>query len=72
VAAKPDNWEEINRRLSQPRPSLSPTKFSEEAYEKFVQADADAVKEKQVYLVSRRSIYYVGKAEMNHACSSTL
>jgi hypothetical protein len=42
--------EEINRRLSQPRPSLRPSKFSEEAYEKFVQADADAdaVKEKQV------------------------
>jgi hypothetical protein len=34
--------------VSQPRPSLSPSKFSEEAYEKFVQVDADAVKEKQV------------------------
>ena len=48
VPAKPDNWEEINRMLSQPRPSLSPSKFSEEAHEKFVQADADAAKEKQV------------------------
>jgi hypothetical protein len=48
VPAKPNNWDEINRRLSQPRPSLSPSKFSEEAYEKFIQADADAVKEKQV------------------------
>ena len=48
VAAKPDNWEEIHQRLSRPRPSLSPSKFSEEAYEKFVQADADASKEKQV------------------------
>jgi hypothetical protein len=34
--------------MSQLRPSLSPSKFSEEAYEKFVQADADAVKEKRV------------------------
>ena len=48
VPAKPNNWEEINRRLSQPRPSLSPSKFSEEAHEKFIQADADAAKEKQV------------------------
>lgn len=48
VAAKPGNWEEINRRLSQPRPSLSLSNFSEEAYENFVQADADAVKEKQI------------------------
>jgi hypothetical protein len=48
VSAKPNNWEEINRRLSQRRPSLSPSKFSKEAYERFVQADADAVKEKQV------------------------
>jgi hypothetical protein len=48
VPAKPDNWQEINRILSQPRPSLSPSRFSEEAHEKFVQADADAAKEKQV------------------------
>ena len=48
MQAKPNNWEEINRRLSQPRPSLSPSKFSEERHEEFVQADADAVKEKQV------------------------
>src|SRR4051812_32573802 len=48
VPAKPDNWEEINRRLRLPRSSLSPSKFSEEEHEKFVQADADAVKEKQV------------------------
>lgn len=48
VPAKPDNWEEINRILSQPRPSLSPSKFSEEAHEKFIQADVNAAKEKQV------------------------
>ena len=48
VPAKPKNWEEINRRLSHRRPSLSPSRFSEEAHEKFKQSDADAVKEKQV------------------------
>ena len=48
VPAKPHNWEEISHRLTQPRSSLSPSKFSEEAHQKFVQADADAVKEKQV------------------------
>jgi len=48
VPAKPNNWDEINQRLAQPRASLSPSKFSEEAYEKFVQADVDAFKEKQV------------------------
>ncbi len=48
VPAKPNNWEEINRRLLQPRASLSPSKFSEERRAEFVQADADAVKEKQV------------------------
>ena len=48
VPAKPNNWEEVNQRLAQPRPSLSPSKFSEEAHEKFVRADAHASKEKQV------------------------
>jgi len=48
VPAKPNNWEDINRRLSQPRPSLSPSKFSEEAYEKFIRADAHAFKERQI------------------------
>lgn len=46
--AKPSNWEEINLRLSQPRPSLSPTIFSEGAFQEFVQTDADAPKEKQI------------------------
>lgn len=48
VLGKSNNWEEINRRLSQPRPSLSPSKFSEETHAEFIQADVDAVKEKQV------------------------
>ena len=48
AAMKPENWEEIHVRLRQRRPSLSPSKFSEEDFEKFVQADMDAAKEKQV------------------------
>jgi hypothetical protein len=48
VPAKPNNWEEIKQRLAQPRPSLSPSKFSEEAHEKFTRVDAHAFKEKQV------------------------
>lgn len=35
-------------RQRQTRRSLSPTRFSQEDYETFVQADADAAKEKQV------------------------
>src|SRR2546429_4549025 len=37
---QPDNWEEVNRRLSQPRPSLSPSRFSDEEFRKFKRADA--------------------------------
>ena len=48
VPATPENWEEINERLRQPCLSLSRSRFTEEDYAKFVQADADAVKEKQV------------------------
>jgi len=48
VPAKPDNWENINRRLSQPRPSLSPSQFSDGEFRRFKRADAHAFKEKQV------------------------
>lgn len=48
VPGKPDNWEEINERLAQPRRSLSPLAFTEEAHEKFIRADAHAFKEKQI------------------------
>ncbi|KAG9229574.1 hypothetical protein BJ875DRAFT_507856 [Amylocarpus encephaloides] len=36
VPAKPKNWEEVNQRLIQPRPSLSLSNFSEEAHIQFV------------------------------------
>jgi hypothetical protein len=48
IPAKPNNWEEVNQSLAQPRPSLSRSKFSEEAHEQFVRADAHASKEDQV------------------------
>jgi len=44
----PSNWEEINQRLRKPRPSLSPSRFTEEDFRKFKRADAHAFKEKQV------------------------
>lgn len=31
----PNNWEEINERLAQPRPSLSPSRFTREEFRKF-------------------------------------
>lgn len=48
VPTKPTNWKDINETLGQPRLSLSPSVFDEEGHERFVQADADASKEKQV------------------------
>ncbi len=45
---KPNNWVEIRLRLLRPRPSLSPSRFSEELFEQFVRADAEAPKEKQI------------------------
>ena len=45
---EPDNWEEIQRRLRQPRRSLSLSKFSEEDHRKFVRADFRATKKKHV------------------------
>ena len=46
--AKPNNWKDVKEILGQPRPSLSPSKFTDGDFERFVQADADAHKEKQV------------------------
>lgn len=48
VLPKPDNWNEFPPMLAQARPSLSPSRFGGEEHSEFVQADADACKEKQV------------------------
>ena len=45
---RPGNWEEINRRLSLRRDSLSLSRFSDEDFRKFKRADAHAWKEKQM------------------------
>ncbi len=39
---KPSNWEEINDRLKQPRPSLSPSRFSDRAFKNFVRTNSRA------------------------------
>lgn len=44
----PDNWEVINQVSNRPRPSLSPSQFSEGRFRAFKRADAHAAKEKQV------------------------
>ncbi|KAL8765915.1 MAG: hypothetical protein Q9209_007158 [Squamulea sp. 1 TL-2023] len=42
---KPHNWEEIQRKMAQPRPSLSPSTFSNGAFETFQQANDEALTE---------------------------
>lgn len=48
IPPKPNNWGAIKERLARRRSSLSSVKFTEEAHEKFIHADANAFKEKQV------------------------
>ena len=43
-----DNWEEINNKLVQPRPSLSPSCFSEGAFQDFRWTNARALSEGKV------------------------
>lgn len=45
---RPDNWAEINSRIAQPRPSLSPSRFSETAFESFQQSNEEALTEATV------------------------
>ena len=47
-APKPDNWQEIQYTLAQPRPSLSPSRFSEGAFEVFVDKTTEALGEPEV------------------------
>ena len=44
----PDNWEEINERLAQPRRSLSPSRFPREEFRKFEKANMQALTETKV------------------------
>ncbi|KAM5439874.1 hypothetical protein MferCBS31731_004285 [Microsporum ferrugineum] len=45
---RPNNWEEITERLAQPRRSLSPSRFSEQEFERFDEEDTNAYGEKRV------------------------
>ncbi|KAK3060079.1 hypothetical protein LTS18_009403, partial [Coniosporium uncinatum] len=45
---KPDNWEEIQDRLAQPRASLSPSQFSDGAFETFQLKNEEATTEAEV------------------------
>ena len=44
----PDNWEEINERLAQRRPSLSPSRFTREEFRKFEKTNMQALTESKV------------------------
>ena len=48
VPSEPDNLDEIRAALTQPRPSLSPSRFSNDDFRKFKRADRHAAKERQV------------------------
>jgi len=48
MSAEPDNLEDITQMLAQPRPSLSPSRFTAQEFKEFRSADAHAAKEKQV------------------------
>ena len=48
VPQLPCNWADINERLEQPRPSLSPSQFSYDRFREFKRADAHVCKENKV------------------------
>ncbi|KAL8932935.1 MAG: hypothetical protein Q9211_006046 [Gyalolechia sp. 1 TL-2023] len=48
VPPEPDNLDEINEILTQPRPSLSPSQFSDEKFKEFKRANARLSKENKV------------------------
>lgn len=58
----PDNWEEINERLAQPRPSLSPSRFSREAFRKFEKKNMQALTEGTV--MSKAFPIIIGDADI--------
>jgi hypothetical protein len=62
--SKPSNINEIRQRLAQPRPSLSPSRFSEGAFEEFQQKNEDVIDEGEVMRDVLPKIY--GDADIPH------
>lgn len=62
---KPSNWAEINDRIAQPRPSLSPSRFSENAFEAFQQTNEEALTEATV--MSKAFPIIAGFARIPHS-----
>ncbi|EFE31223.1 uncharacterized protein ARB_01842 [Trichophyton benhamiae CBS 112371] len=50
--AKPRNWDELQEVIKKPHPSLSPERFSDEAFQRFKQKDLRAFNERDVILDS--------------------
>ena len=48
IPAQPDNWEQFQQILAQPRPSLAPSQFSNRDFREFKELSFYACKEKQV------------------------
>ncbi|KAI9765913.1 MAG: hypothetical protein M1840_007054 [Geoglossum simile] len=59
VPPKPNNLEEINKRLTQPRPSLSPSRYTEEKFDTFADANMRAVTEDEEIFATM-----IGKSEI--------
>lgn len=58
----PDNWKEIKKRLAQPRPSLSLSRFPREEFQKFRKANRQALTESKV--MSKAFPTIVGTADI--------
>ena len=61
-AQKPSNWAEISERLAQPRPSLSPSQFSEAAFETFQQTNENALTKNTI--MSKTFLIITGTAKI--------
>ena len=44
----PNNWEQINKRLMRPRPSLSLSRFNDDDFRDFIRAGRQVIKEEDV------------------------
>jgi hypothetical protein len=65
VLLKPDNLKEINEILIQPRPSLSPSQFSNKNFEEFQEADVYISKENKV---TKTVILIIKGKIIDHKC----